>query len=104
LRGDCTLVLAGKPSANGWMRFDPEIMSAHPRFPDVPSREWDAYPCRRFSDKEEMAQLLRRVRKVIPGERLRVNPDCGLKTRRWEDVAPAMRAMAVAAEALRREL
>jgi 5-methyltetrahydropteroyltriglutamate--homocysteine methyltransferase len=30
-----------------------------------------------------------------------VNPDCGLKTRRWEEVRPAIAAMVAAAHRLR---
>jgi 5-methyltetrahydropteroyltriglutamate--homocysteine methyltransferase len=33
-----------------------------------------------------------------------VNPDCGLKTRRWEEVQPALRAMVDAARELRQKL
>ena len=36
-------------------------------------------------------------------ERLWVNPDCGLKTRAWEEVVPSLRAMVEAAHALRAE-
>jgi 5-methyltetrahydropteroyltriglutamate--homocysteine methyltransferase len=32
-----------------------------------------------------------------------VNPDCGLKTRRWEEVRPALAAMVAAAHSLRDE-
>ncbi len=34
---------------------------------------------------------------VVPAESLWVNPDCGLKTRKWEEVKPAIRNMAAAA-------
>ncbi|MCL4287629.1 MAG: hypothetical protein KJ006_08275 [Thermoleophilia bacterium] len=33
----------------------------------------------------------------IGRERPWVNPDCGLKTRRWEEVAPALERMVTAA-------
>lgn len=52
---------------------------------------------------EEVEALLRRARRVFPAERLRVNPDCGLKTRRWEEVRPALAAVAAAARRLRAE-
>ncbi len=52
---------------------------------------------------EEMAALMRLAARRIPPERLWVNPDCGLKTRRWEEVEPALRNMVKAAERLRRE-
>jgi len=53
---------------------------------------------------EAMAGLLRRATNRIPVERLWVNPDCGLKTRRWEEVRPAMVNMVEAARMLRSEL
>lgn len=36
-------------------------------------------------------------------ERLWVNPDCGLKTRAWEEVVPSLRNMVAAARQLRAE-
>jgi len=38
---------------------------------------------------------------VLRREQLWVNPDCGLKTRRWEEVEPALRNMVQAARELR---
>lgn len=37
----------------------------------------------------------------IPAQRLWVNPDCGLKTRQWAEVIPALTNMVAAAKALR---
>jgi 5-methyltetrahydropteroyltriglutamate--homocysteine methyltransferase len=37
----------------------------------------------------------------IPAGRLWVNPDCGLKTRQWNEVIPALTNMVAAAKALR---
>jgi 5-methyltetrahydropteroyltriglutamate--homocysteine methyltransferase len=37
----------------------------------------------------------------IPTERLWVNPDCGLKTRQWNEVIPALTNMVAAARILR---
>lgn len=50
---------------------------------------------------ETMIELLENAAQVIPAERLWVNPDCGLKTRRWEEVKPALAAMVSAAKVLR---
>ncbi|WP_108126470.1 5-methyltetrahydropteroyltriglutamate--homocysteine S-methyltransferase [Saccharospirillum mangrovi] len=50
---------------------------------------------------EAMVELLENAAKVIPAQRLWVNPDCGLKTRRWEEVQPALAAMVSAAKVLR---
>ncbi|MFZ2209443.1 MAG: 5-methyltetrahydropteroyltriglutamate--homocysteine S-methyltransferase [Porticoccaceae bacterium] len=49
----------------------------------------------------EMLDRLRRARARVPAERLWVNPDCGLKTRSWDEVRPALTAMVAAARALR---
>lgn len=45
--------------------------------------------------------LMRRAAEKIPSSQLWVNPDCGLKTRTWEEVLPALRNMVKAAHALR---
>ena len=49
----------------------------------------------------EILDRLRRARARVPAERLWVNPDCGLKTRSWDEVRPALAAMVAAARALR---
>jgi 5-methyltetrahydropteroyltriglutamate--homocysteine methyltransferase len=58
----------------------------------------------RVPDAAEMLALLRKAREVIPDDRLWVNPDCGLKTRGWEETRAALREMVGAARALRAEL
>ena len=55
----------------------------------------------RIAETDEMSDLLRRAVAVIPAERLWVNPDCGLKTRRWEEVKPSLLNMVDAAKELR---
>ena len=62
---------------------------------------WDIHSPR-LPSTDEMLELLRTAMKVIPSERLWVNPDCGLKTRRWEEVTPALKNLVAAAEAARR--
>ena len=49
----------------------------------------------------EMVDLLVSAGQQLPCERLWVNPDCGLKTRKWEDVRPALINMVEAARAVR---
>jgi len=51
--------------------------------------------------QEHIVQLMRKAAERIPTERLWVNPDCGLKTRSWEEVIPALRNMVTAAKQLR---
>ncbi|MFZ5802357.1 MAG: 5-methyltetrahydropteroyltriglutamate--homocysteine S-methyltransferase [Candidatus Omnitrophota bacterium] len=53
---------------------------------------------------DEMNELLRKAAKVLQPEKIWVNPDCGLKTRQWEEVIPALKHMVVSAKAMRQEL
>lgn len=48
-----------------------------------------------------IVQLMKKAAERLPAERLWVNPDCGLKTRQWVEVLPALRNMVAAAKALR---
>ena len=50
-----------------------------------------------------IADHLRQIRAVLPTERIWVNPDCGLKTRRDEEVWPSLTNMVAAARELRAE-
>ena len=58
----------------------------------------------RIPSTEEMADLLRRAAQVLEPEQLWVDPDCGLKTRRYEEVEPSLKNMVAAAKQLREEL
>lgn len=51
----------------------------------------------------EMVRLLRKAARVVPAERLWVNPDCGLKTRGWPETRAALAAMVEATRQLRTE-
>ncbi len=57
----------------------------------------------RVPDAAEMLLLLRKAREVVPDDRLWVNPDCGLKTRGWDETRAALKQMVEAAHALRAE-
>ena len=50
---------------------------------------------------ESMVRMMRKASHDIPAQRLWVNPDCGLKTRQWAEVLPALANMVEAAKALR---
>ncbi|WP_241311355.1 5-methyltetrahydropteroyltriglutamate--homocysteine S-methyltransferase [Chryseobacterium arthrosphaerae] len=52
----------------------------------------------RVPSKDEMVELLRKAQHVIPASQLWVNPDCGLKTRHWEETEKALIAMVAAAK------
>ncbi|ABR89039.1 5-methyltetrahydropteroyltriglutamate--homocysteine methyltransferase [Janthinobacterium sp. Marseille] len=51
--------------------------------------------------QEHMVQLMKKAAERVPAERLWVNPDCGLKTRQWAEVLPALNNMVAAAKTLR---
>ena len=51
--------------------------------------------------QQHIEQLMRKAAQRIPAGRLWVNPDCGLKTRQWAEVLPALANMVAAAKALR---
>lgn len=52
----------------------------------------------------EIESLLEKAAQVVPIERLWINPDCGLKTRQWEQVIPALTNMVNAAHTVRQLL
>ena len=51
-----------------------------------------------------VVELLERALRVVPKRKLWVNPDCGLKTRSWPEVEPALRNMVEAARLVRERL
>lgn len=50
---------------------------------------------------EEMKVLLEKAVQLLPARNIWVNPDCGLKTRKWPETEQALRNMVTAAEQLR---
>ena len=58
----------------------------------------------RVPSQQEMKDLLDAALRVLDQQQLWVNPDCGLKTRRWEEVEPSLRAMVNAALTSRKRL
>tara|TARA_R110002111_G_scaffold168038_2_gene234060 strand:- start:194531 stop:196849 length:2319 start_codon:yes stop_codon:yes gene_type:complete len=59
--------------------------------PRVPTVEW-------------MENLLGKALDVLETRQLWVNPDCGLKTRKWEEVKPSLKNMVEAAKVLREKV
>jgi 5-methyltetrahydropteroyltriglutamate--homocysteine methyltransferase len=71
------------------------------RYPaDIGPGVWDIHSPR-VPSVDEMENLLRKALVVLTPEQLWVNPDCGLKTRRWEEVVPALENMVQAGRRLR---
>ena len=58
----------------------------------------------RVPSMDEMVKLLQKAKKVIPVDQLWVNPDCGLKTRHWEETKKALIEMVAAAKVLRKSV
>ena len=54
--------------------------------------------------RSEIVDLLEKARAVIPYEQLWVNPDCGLKTRGWDETEKAIIEMVAAARELRKTI
>ena len=55
----------------------------------------------RVPDIEEMTSLLKLARKRLSDTQIWINPDCGLKTRGWNEVRPALVNMVAAARQMR---
>jgi 5-methyltetrahydropteroyltriglutamate--homocysteine methyltransferase len=51
--------------------------------------------------EQHMVDLMSKAAQRIPAARLWVNPDCGLKTRSWQEVLPALQNLVNAAKRLR---
>ena len=51
--------------------------------------------------EQHIVDLMKKAAERVPAERLWVNPDCGLKTRQWAEVIPALTNMVAAAKVLR---
>ncbi|MDQ5768729.1 5-methyltetrahydropteroyltriglutamate--homocysteine S-methyltransferase [Thiothrix subterranea] len=50
---------------------------------------------------DSMVRMMQKASRDIPPQRLWVNPDCGLKTRQWAEVIPALANMVEATKVLR---
>ena len=61
---------------------------------------WDIHSPR-VPEVSEMAELLALARRRLDDWQIWVNPDCGLKTRKWEEVRPALEHLVAAARVLR---
>ena len=54
--------------------------------------------------QEQLVQQLKAGLANLPTQQIWVNPDCGLKTRRWEEVVPSLKAMVAAAQQVREDI
>ncbi len=58
----------------------------------------------RVPSKEEIVEQINAILEVLPAKKVWVNPDCGLKTRKWEEVKPSLKNMVDAAKEVREKL
>ena len=58
----------------------------------------------RIPTVEEIVKQIHSLLEVLPKEQLWINPDCGLKTRKWEEVRPSLKNMVEAVKIVRKEL
>ena len=84
--------------------FAPRHDGGAPGYPaEIGPGIWDIHSPR-VPDTDEMAELLRLARERLQDWQIWVNPDCGLKTRKWEEVRPALASLVAAARQVRREV
>jgi 5-methyltetrahydropteroyltriglutamate--homocysteine methyltransferase len=58
----------------------------------------------RIPSVEEIVKQIKKLLEVLPKEQLWINPDCGLKTRKYEEVKPSLENMVKAVKIIREEL
>ncbi|WP_345229708.1 5-methyltetrahydropteroyltriglutamate--homocysteine S-methyltransferase [Olivibacter ginsenosidimutans] len=58
----------------------------------------------RVPSTEEMVALLAKAAELLPARNLWVNPDCGLKTRKWPETKAALENMVAAAKQARQQI
>ncbi len=58
----------------------------------------------RIPSVEEIVQQIELLLEVLPAEQLWINPDCGLKTRKWAEVRPSLANMVEAVKTVRKKL
>ncbi|WP_024789947.1 5-methyltetrahydropteroyltriglutamate--homocysteine S-methyltransferase [Lebetimonas sp. JH292] len=58
----------------------------------------------RVPSKVEMVNQIKAILEVLPAGKVWINPDCGLKTRKWEEVKPSLKNMVDATLEVRKTL
>lgn len=87
-------------------RSDMELLSAFAQFkyPNMIGPGVYDIHSPRIPSVAEMVTLLQKATDVLSPPQIWVNPDCGLKTRRWEEVKPSLTHMIAAAFEMRQRL
>lgn len=92
-------VISMESSRSGMELFEAFTRSCYPK--GIGPGVYDVHSSR-VPTKKEIEDLLEKALQVFSPSQLWVNPDCGLKTRRWEEVRPALTAMVEAARNVRK--
>ena len=58
----------------------------------------------RIPSVDEIVTQIKLLLEVLPKEQLWINPDCGLKTRKWQEVKPSLKNMVKAVEIVKSEV
>ena len=58
----------------------------------------------RIPSVEEITKQIKALLEVLPKEQLWINPDCGLKTRKWEEVKESLKNIVIAVKNIRKDL
>lgn len=85
-------------------RSDMELLDAFDQFQypnDIGPGVYDIHSPN-IPSVHSIIELMKKASQRIPPERLWVNPDCGLKTRGWDEVKPALQNMVAASRYLSR--
>ena len=58
----------------------------------------------RIPSVEEIKNQIKALLEVLPKEQLWINPDCGLKTRKWEEIKPSLKNIVEATQSIRQNI
>lgn len=84
-------------------RSEMELLNAFKEYKypnDIGPGLWDIHSPR-VPSQAEMELLAKKVLQFVPKEQVWINPDCGLKTRGWEETIQSLKNLVAVAKAVR---
>ena len=87
--------IADKPVYQEYINSKGEIIEAFEKIDfkrQIGLGVWDIHSPA-IPSKDDMVAILKRALKVIPRKQFWINPDCGLKTRGWDETKKSMKNM-----------
>ena len=91
-------VISMESARSDMQRLSPFAQSPYPN--EIGPGVFDIHSPR-VASAEEMQSLLTKALDVLTADQIWVNPDCGLKTRKWDEVKPSLEHMVAAAKSMR---